>query len=1758
MRNAKLWSVLLAAVLLCACIAGILFTGASASDSRIPTNPTTTYVVGEEGDGDTIRACLDKAAGETWAENTVLEIQFSGEDSSAYASPDAANGISGYTLFETATIFREDDTQLPIIIRGMDEDRAALIKTANNNYVATNDYFFTNLTMNGGDGTDIAIYAGSGELVFENCKFNNYATTYYYGDCFVTDAYEGWDDDKMAANSATIDGVDLVETGIVFGNGCTGLFATGTSGQRFSAVGNNGDATTNSVIYALRRAKANAKALTEAEIAAAQEAAPLATFKKGNLVTIEECVVKPWDTASYLKIDLGTTPSHTTSMPDIGMATARKGVSPVRDARLEMISGGCQYLSVEADSGTHETFVGDTSLIFRGGRSGRQTGTSGSYYSDVGIRVSNLAMFIGDLTLELHEDDPNYPTWTPWIQTSQSASSVVHGNYKFLMTGGTIGDGTHGNDGYWGAPVATGTIVNEVRGGKIWAFYGSRYANSYENTPVSTTLPGTNEVLTANVTVHNIISGGQFGDLVDGKCSSTKGFHGQGKSSVKLASACNEITGGEFYWFNAASSGTGTAPGDIYNFVSSTETTAPRFYTHFYGTRCTVTTPSVTNVFKGSPVFKNTAGEKMSIFGGCANGTVTKIDNYLGGLPEFDAFYGGVSGTKSGKGIAVDITNTIALNMTDSTLPNYVWGGNGYYQITGVDGATSTTGHSDSAVTGSITCNVYSGHFGTFRAESASGKMDVCPMTVNVYGGKWTSDYMPANRNYYRGQNTSETPVVVTNNIYGGEFNRAYMGGQNPNDREFVNNVYGGTFNNNYYGGGGIWAKKVTNNIYGGTFMESYYGVGGGYSTSSKSYYGTGCEAVVNNIYGGTFSDSHEYMGTYSNPSSSTRTVSGEQVVISNICEEQTIENNFYGGDFGKNWLYCGHRNGTTGTITNNFYSGEQNPVRDPENELYEYFDAEGNTTKASGTYFHDQIVGGGGYSEANLSTNRAESITNNIYGGAFTKNSGAYTDITIRCGMRWGIVGDVTNTFISGSFYRVFGGCDYGYVSGKITNTYGEELAEGETAPTLAFAEYVYGGGYDQTPDRGKSNGAQLPALLFSDRIAAAKQAQADGATLTATQQSWLDVVAEFGEDFTNGAKEIENNIYYGSFHQFFGGSYGSVATATEAVSKIDTITNNVYGGIFNVLDDGDSYGFIGGCFRNALLDTITNNIKGGVFNSNYYGGTIGIGTVVDCNAIINNIDYAEGCATANRQFYLGNGGPTYNGTVTSVINDFKANKTYIYAGSSNTHNQPEGVEYGISTTINGGEFSGFWGLGGGTHCLYTGNIKTVVNGGTFNGYASNMPNAFMGGPRNGQITGNIVTEINDGTFTADFVGGTIWGSQSAAHDTIYGDITTTIKGGSFENIYPLTRYSAEDLKATGTVTLNVEQTAGVALNFTGKATVTNFKSNGEEIKIGANTNLVIENLEGKLNLNQTEGWQAHDYLSLPAGSVYEITEEDGIYGIYTEDATILVKGVGFGVSGVTIRLEDKLGLRVLFDPNYTDSFADAFTVKVTLDGKVLASGTYADLEMYQGYYSFIVSGIGLKDFDTSFKISGNVIYEKELTMIGLVETAKTVFVGEWAEVLGAIENLHKVYNLGEANTLTAEAVADTEKATAGAANDKVSSASVSLAMSDVVAVVVDAELAEVPANFVVKVNGTVIESGYTVTAGEETATVKITLPVMARFMEDVISVELSSDTGVYFTYDFSVASLAYKLSNDAENPNAANASALLSYIQQAVDCVA
>ncbi len=1742
MRNAKLWSVLLTAVLLCACIAGVLFTGASASDSRIPT-ATTTYVVGT--DGATIRACLEKASGETWSKDAVLEIQFSGSDSSIYASPDPQNGISGYTMFETPTIFREDDTKLPIVIRGTDEEKAATITSASNGYNATNDYYFTNLTIGGGkDKFSVIFYAGCGELVFENTIHKNTGYTYYYGDNQAMDTFIGWDAAKLAAN---VNDEGLLETGITFGNGVTGLnpgaLPTNYSDMHFAAVGYNGDATCNPVIYPMRTAKANVtQPLSDAQVQAVKDAAPEATFKPSNIIK-EDCIVKPWDTAAYLVIDPGTVATVDSTTADIQYSGARKGVSPVRRATIEVISGGVQYLSADGHNSTYnETTVGDTFVIIRGGRLGG--------YGDVGVRLTNLCMHVGNLTFEIHEDDPTVPTYAPWIQpvaNSSTATTRIFGDYYFLMTGGTLGTNSSGvANGYYGAPQATGKVVNEVRGGQLWAFSTVRFGGEFvENTPISTVLPGTGEILTANVAVHNIISGGTFGGVnAEGVVTSNTGFFAgsrDGGDENTPPSVCNEITGGTFYRFAAANrTYSNNFDSHIYNFISGTTEKYPTFKKDFHGAQSYKTTREVTNVFKGCPVFQDTDGTKRNIFGGTTMGTVNKITNYLGGMPVFDDFYGGSSGAaptyeadgktvkSNNHAIVGDILNHIAPDDTDTKIGNYIWGGNGYYE--------GTTANGRNAVTGSLVSNVYSGTYGTFRAESSSGT-DQCDIVSNVYGGTWQSNYMPVNRIYSKA-NTVIASYTVTNNIYAATFSaNVFMGGENSRNQIVINNVYGGTFGKDYFGGGSYWVGEVTNNIYGGRFVGTYFG--GGYQCGSKS--------ITNNIYGGAFNaeakDRHDYMGVYANPTDP-----------ANLYADQVIENNFYGADFGSGWTYCGHRSGTTGTITNTFYSGKENPVRDPENALYKYFDKDGTTTMEGGTRFRDQVVAGSGWDENTYSSNTCTGITNNLQGGCWTKEGGAYTYITFHGGMRWGIVnGDIVNNVTTGKYYRIYGGSDYGVINGNITNNFGKALDEGEEAPELAFYNfvgtstsiaYVYGGGFDEVD--------------FPSKISAALAKEESARSTKEKMYAALAATLAEGETYNCAVGDIVNNIYYGSFRQFYGGSKGK--TTAGFATYIDSITNNVYGGTFTDTKVGGStyHAYYGGCGGNAnIIGGITNNLYGGVFNTNYYGGTPGSSSVaLTCPTIKNNIYGGEGCSE-NKTIFLGNGGTSYTGTVHSIFYPasdkgpgWDSKRSYVFGGSANLHTNTE-AEFAVLNEIRGGTFVGFWGIGGGSSTKLVGNVKTVVTGGTFNSYDNqSLYNAIAGATRNGTTVGDVVLEISGGTFNGHVVGGVIYGANDYAADVLDGNVTVTVKGGDFKgNIYGVTKPGYNVALAEGkTCTIQGEQTADRALFLGGKVSFDTFTANGQEIEIDENTYIQIASLTGAIAVKQTRGWLAQDYLKLPAGSVYTVANE-AQYGFYTADDTILVKGNALAPVGATIRLAERLGVRVVLNADDVDAYREVFTYAVKLGDTTLAEGTYRDIKA--NGYSIVFDGIGLNKFGAAFTVSSPVMEDLTYSIVDLATMAQTAWAesAKWKAYADAIIEFHNVYNLDAENTLTPDAVAKVPVAAKGEA-DGIVSATATVLMSDAAGIRLSVTLNEVPANpkFVVG------DKAFDAVVDGNTVSADIFFAHEYLAEEFVISVE--SDAGVHMTYTASIEAIANELANEESNENKDNAKAFLVYIQKAVAC--
>lgn len=593
MRNQKLWSVLCAAVLLCACAAGVLFTGALANDSG---TPAATVVYKEGLYGSTIRECLKYAAGESWAATDVLEIQFSGTDASAVLTA-ADEGESTNLLFGQPTIFRADGTRLPIIIKGTASSQEENViswahgatSSATKSYAAANDYTFENLlfSLAGSANNRYAyLYAGSGKLTFNEVIFktdsakwgatskgaNSVKSTESYttnlsADNFTVDAFYGWDAAKIAANKNS-DG--LIETSVNFGKNTRYFPASQTSNlavvnylhSNWSIDTSEGD--------------------TPAEkIALAKEKAATYQYAAGSLAS--SCAVKPIDTEAKIVVDTKYAirngsdellASNSATGNGIGSIKGRVGTSPVAKAVVEVKSGIVGRISLDDHALTSTPRVGDNLLIVSGGSVG--AGGNG-----VCIRLLKTPLY-GDMICEISETTAE-ETNINWFQgTNESAFGGVYGLYQMTMTGGSLG-----SSGYVGLFGGMGT-VNLFSGGSVsGTFTAARYVVP-GNADVTDKIPAEfKNYVDSDVQVFNCISGGfEIGSafhatrgLENGEAgtiltvvndATVKGIYygGEYTTKAKIDKAINVIKDGNF---NVIAGGYGGTAKAIVNYVEGGE-----------------------------------------------------------------------------------------------------------------------------------------------------------------------------------------------------------------------------------------------------------------------------------------------------------------------------------------------------------------------------------------------------------------------------------------------------------------------------------------------------------------------------------------------------------------------------------------------------------------------------------------------------------------------------------------------------------------------------------------------------------------------------------------------------------------------------------------------------------------------------------------------------------------------------------------------------------------------------------------------------------------------------------------------------------------------------------------------------------------------------------------------------------------------------------------------------------------------------------
>ncbi len=670
-----------------------------------------------------------------------------------------------------------------------------------------------------------------------------------------------------------------------------------------------------------------------------------------------------------------------------------------------------------------------------------------------------------------------------------------------------------------------------------------------------------------------------------------------------------------------------------------------------------------------------------------------------------------------------------------------------------------------------------------------------------------------------------------------------------------------------------------------------------------------------------------------------------------------------------------------------------------------------------------------------------------------------------------------------------------------------------------------------------------------------------------------------------TNGKGEIENIITGGTFTNTAGAVfYGSYASSSWPMNA-KSITNRISGGTFNATDVKTIAAYPSSASQayTQLVDGITNEY---LENLPDYGDTDGVGPVFngyivsaylkDSGKILNKISggtFNGAELNVGISIYLG-AHTEHKGGIENVI-DGGTFANYVFAGGtkatckiSNTKGSlglDGNTLPSIKTTINGGTFHGFWGAFGSV----SGTVHNIVNGGTFYPYQKNFnnsdyANAFAGGGRSAAATTmpDIINDIYGGTFRSNFYGGSgLHGKATELKIYDSATVNTNLYGGIFEKDIRANSKHVDFGPLAGTANLTVDPSkSATPLKILGNLAVTDGETSsvtlvgGEEaVLIGKNTNIIADAVTGTLQVEQTEGWLAHDYLTIPAGSQYRIIESPDVFGSYVADDTILVKGAAVASVGATLRLGERLGVRIVLNREDVEKYGEAFTYTVKLGGTTVASGTYEEIKANN--YSILFDGIGLSKFGEKFVVTSPVMEEISYSVVELAAMAQTAWAdnAKWKAYADAIIEFNNVYNLDAENTMTPEAVEKVPAAAKGALGDAIvaGKASASLLMSDAAGIKMSIELTEAPESAKFVVAG----KEFAATIAGNTISAEIFFAHEALAEEFVISVQ-NAEGQVYLTYTASIEAIANQMYQNEANENKDNAQAFLVYIQKAVAC--
>lgn len=1004
MRNTKLWSVLLVCVLLCACVLGVLFTGASAESAVIY---GVGYTEGVDKSFDTIEAAFDDVeaiveAG-NWPEGQSLEILFAGTIEAK---------VSGSELvFGQKTIFTSTGKKLPITIKGTEEGKASTIKVTADKIACANDYTFENLTLDlhshvVGTATfaskeynlSVSFFAGSGNVTLKNLTSFNLGS-HVFGDNYTAEAFEGW-------TEADVDALKDED-------GCL-LSSVTFTGTGFASTEVLGESSTNSIDAGPCAVGATRNSETGEDAYAA--------------VISENLTITPADTKAMLEVTSGELKSRLGGYMAQYPARVHTAIIRMTGGSVNSVTGdeaGGHVLN-NIENGNVEVYVKDveragTVRIFYGGKGHHDmTNTANApagEYGNVTVYCENVKRG-GDVYID------------------GSSNKIIPGKAKVTLKNfyhnGKSTSGEMTSFEYLGL-AALGGVENNLTKCKLAGYSGCRF----ENAP--------------SVEIGDVVN-----NLTDVNYAGNKSLWNYNPVAmrnkdvgVKVKSVTNNLTdciigSSTSYAISFYGTRSSVVSGTVKNVLNDTTFNYP-----YYGSN-NGSAARVENYYNAGSTF---AGEIR----GTNGGTVKTVENEVAGAAINGVFYGihstavsdtvkNVLGGSAFKGKYYGTESSSVGRVENhynagSTFAEEIRGTNGGTVgtvVNVVDGATvnnNLQGTYNTKITGKVETTVKSGTLSALYVAFGHSSSTIGDIVNNIYGGTFKGDIMFGG---YGGPSIKS----VTTNIYDGNFNNAnkfvaFASGNNNWTSQVlgdvVNNIYGGTFKQVVYGGarGGCVQGDVYNNVKSGVFEGKFYG--GNYAptyykdkyTWYNSFLYKGIEGTIYNTFGeqGKTEPAPHFKNTVYGGDrgilSTTAYANKSDCTIENTIYNATFDYSFYGGN--DRDAYLSYQTDLDGygiamNITNNVYGGDfkmnffggsvaESHV--PKTDTIAAKITSGKiTNNIYGGTFTDSYVGSLGQKSANATLD----TFNNIYGGTFvdTENflgSANYTEI----------VGTVTNTFYAG-----------------------------------------------------------------------------------------------------------------------------------------------------------------------------------------------------------------------------------------------------------------------------------------------------------------------------------------------------------------------------------------------------------------------------------------------------------------------------------------------------------------------------------------------------------------------------------------------------------------------------------------------------------------------------------------------------------------------------------------------------------------------